>query len=179
VLDSGPADGARGFGDILQPSVIPKVQVMASGRPVGNPGEVLTRGTKVLESARDSADVVLVDTAPILATDDASVLVARCDDVVVVCGAGRTTRTAARRTVERLTRLGASVAGVVLVRAEPYPTARAYYRAYVSKRGRRDKRAGRDDVTARAKEPQSSTPNGKGATDHREAQPDGSSAPDA
>jgi capsular exopolysaccharide synthesis family protein len=115
--------------EFIRETSVPNVKVITAGRPVANPDEMLTRVTGVVGAARHHADVVLVDTAPLLATDDASVLVPMADDVVVVCRAGRTPVDAAERATEILTRFGAPVAGVTLVGATVLPTARSYYRA--------------------------------------------------
>ncbi len=112
---------------------IPNVQIVPSGRPVSNPGEILTHGDVLLAAARLLADVVIVDTPPVLATDDMSAMVPLVDDVVIVCRAGATGTEAARRTAERLNRVGAPIAGIVLVGAQSLPAVRGYYRAYVSK----------------------------------------------
>jgi hypothetical protein len=59
--------------------------------------------------------VVIIDTAPILATNDATELIPAADTVVVVARAGKTSADSAKRTRTLLERLGAPVAGVVLI----------------------------------------------------------------
>ncbi|MGH9025806.1 MAG: P-loop NTPase [Acidimicrobiia bacterium] len=115
--------------DYIRATSIPRVRVVTAGRPVASPDELLTRIAKVIVAAKQYADVVVVDTAPLLATDDASVLVPMADDVVVVCRAGRTPIDAAERATELLTRLGAPLNGVVIIGATVLPTARGYYRS--------------------------------------------------
>jgi capsular exopolysaccharide synthesis family protein len=126
------ADG-KDLAAVICDTEIPGVRIVPSGRPVSNPGELLTHGEDLLANARRLADVVIVDTPPVLATDDTSAMIPRVDDVVIVCRAGSTGAEAARRTSERLNRLGAPVAGAVLVGAQSLPAVRGYYRAYVSK----------------------------------------------
>jgi capsular exopolysaccharide synthesis family protein len=126
------ADG-KDLAAVICDTSIPGVRIVPSGRPVSNPGELLTHGQDLLASARRLADVVIVDTPPVLATDDTSAMIPRVDDVVVVCRAGSTGNEAARRTAERLNRLAAPIAGGVLVGAQSLPAVRGYYRAYVSK----------------------------------------------
>jgi capsular exopolysaccharide synthesis family protein len=120
---------------------VPGVQIVPSGRPIGNPGELLTHGEELLGAARLLADVVIVDTPPVLATDDMSAMIPLVDDVVIVCRSGSTGAEAARRSADRLNRLGAPIAGVVLVGAQSLPVVRGYYRAYVSKGAVHDARA--------------------------------------
>ncbi len=126
------ADG-KDLAAVICDTDIPGVRIVPSGRPVSNPGELLTHGEDLLATARRLADVVIVDTPPVLATDDTSAMIPRVDDVVVVCRAGSTGNEAARRTAERLNRLAAPIAGGVLVGAQSLPAVRGYYRAYVSK----------------------------------------------
>ncbi len=64
---------------------IPNVKLLPSGRVVSNPGELLTHGEVLLSQARELADVIVVDTPPVLATDDVSAMIPAVDDVVIVC----------------------------------------------------------------------------------------------
>jgi capsular exopolysaccharide synthesis family protein len=80
------------------------------------PGELLSSDEMVdlLADARQAADIVLIDTSPILATSDATYLLSIVDAVVVVARAGKTTKAVAARTSEILRRFEAPTAGVVL-----------------------------------------------------------------
>ena len=91
------------------------------------PADVLAAQRRVIERARDRFDVVLLDTAPLLTTNDATDVLESADQVVMVFGAGRTTREAADRAVELLERRGASILGAVLIGARDVPNAREYY----------------------------------------------------
>ncbi|MEX0666274.1 MAG: P-loop NTPase [Acidimicrobiia bacterium] len=123
--------------DIVRTTSTPDVRIAPSGEAVSNPGELLSHhGAELVDQARNLADVVLIDSPPLLATDDTSPLIPRIDEVLVVCRAGVTTAEAARRASELLSRLGASVAGVALVGVTATATPRGYYRAY-TRSGRR------------------------------------------
>lgn len=76
---------------------------------------------RVLAEARVTADVVILDTPPLLAASEAALLLNAVDAVLVVCRAGRTTIEVARRTGEVLQRLEAPAAGVVLNMATETP----------------------------------------------------------
>ena len=125
--------------DIIQDTNIPGVRIAPSGDPVDHPGELLTRSLDLVASARDLADVIVIDTAPLLATDDASVLLPLADAVVVVCRSGVTSIDAATRPRELLDRLRAPVAGVVLIGAEQLRSARSYYRTDYRSRQRSER----------------------------------------
>lgn len=121
---------------IVEDTEVAGVRIAPSGTPVEHPGELLTRNIEFITSARDIADVVVIDTAPLLATDDASVLIPLADAVVVVCRAGVTSLDAASRARELLERLHAPVTGVVLIGADQLASARSYYRVdYRSRTG--------------------------------------------
>ena len=118
----------RSLDSVIRATEIPGISVATSGRPIERPGEFLTRAHALIEAARARADVVLIDTAPLLATDDASPLVPFVDEVLVVCRSGRTPVDGARRARDLLVRLQAPVVGVVLIGAQ-LPGARSYYRS--------------------------------------------------
>ena len=80
-----------------------------------------------LAEARSKADVVLLDTAPILAGVEASYLMGKVDSVLLVARAGRTSRELARRTGEVLRQLGSPVVGVALNGSRDVLMPRGYY----------------------------------------------------
>lgn len=138
VLSGQPA--APRLADVIRTSAIDNVRVVTSGHSVGNPSELIGRVPDLISNARDYADVVLVDSAPFLATDDVSGMIPVVDAVVVCCRAGKTTLEAARRTTDRLNRLGAPVVGLALVEAPTIPTGRSYHYAYYLPRHRLEQR---------------------------------------
>lgn len=116
-----------------------------SGARLRNFGDVAAAGRNVVAEARGLADVVIIDTPPALATNDASELIPAADAVIVVSRLDKTTADGARRTRFLLDRLSAPVAGVVVV-GVPEQSASYGYGAYYttpdrSRRGlRRSKR---------------------------------------
>jgi capsular exopolysaccharide synthesis family protein len=113
--------------ETVQP-VSPSLELVASGSVVEHPGELLAHDVTLLPEARKLADCVVVDTAPMLAADDTNLILPFCDEVIVVCRAGRTTLEAARRSMELLNRMSVHVAGVVLVGVRLDGSIRRYYR---------------------------------------------------
>lgn len=92
-----------------------------------NPAEVVHTQRQVVRNAREMFDLVLLDTAPLLTTNDATEILSVADQVVVVARTGKTHKEAADRSAELLERRNAPVVGVVLVGATDVPTARYYY----------------------------------------------------
>ena len=121
------------------------VRLIPSGFVPEKPGELLASPLmrQVIAEAREVADIVLIDTAPILAASDATHLFPLVDAVVVVGRAGKTTSMAAQRTSELLLRLGAPVVGAALNGATEATLPRGYYTYYADGARRERKRRGR------------------------------------
>lgn len=125
ALDGGP--GAPSLAEIARPTSLSNVVVAPSGTEVTDPAGLLPGGRDLLARARSAADVVIVDTPPLLAASDAGQLIPAADAVVVVCRAGRTSVHAATRCAEQLARLGAPTLGVVLTAAPDDAAYGSYY----------------------------------------------------
>jgi capsular exopolysaccharide synthesis family protein len=95
---------------------IREIRVVPSNAGPENPGGLLSSNNMqdVLQEARENADIVLLDTAPILTGSEAAALFPEVDAVLVVARLGTTTVELAERTSELLTRLGTPVVGVAL-----------------------------------------------------------------
>lgn len=112
-------EGVRGLADLVHPTGVPGVSFVHSGSVVEDAAELIARrGAELLAEARSIADIVLLDTAPLLVVSDASELLPDVDAVVMVARAGKTSRDSARRSYELLYRAGIPVLGVVLVGAK-------------------------------------------------------------
>lgn len=115
--------------DYAVTTLLKGVSVVPSGTVLDTPGELL--GTSemraVLKSARTNADVVLVDTAPVLWAADAAHLVPEVDAVLLVARSGQTKVDVAKRTTEMMKLLKVPLVGVVL-NATPHGSfQRSYY----------------------------------------------------
>ncbi|MFQ5557045.1 MAG: hypothetical protein ACE5GB_06005, partial [Acidimicrobiales bacterium] len=77
--------------------------------------------------ARDRFDVILLDSAPVLTTNDAAEVLAVTDDVILVVAAGQTTADAGERAAELLERRGHPPLGVAFVGARDVPNSSDYY----------------------------------------------------
>lgn len=108
-------DGHRDLATIVRPTDLPGVSVAPSGSTLRSFGDVANAGRELVGLARGLADVVLIDTPPILATNDATELIPAADAVVIVARVGKTSLDGAKRSHRLLERLSAPAAGVVLV----------------------------------------------------------------
>ena len=95
-----------------------------------NPARVLAEQRRLITAARGQFDVMILDTAPVLSANDAIDLVGGVDLVVLVAKPGQTTTTEAERTVEKLERVHAPVAGVMLIGTTESPNNYYYYGQY-------------------------------------------------
>jgi capsular exopolysaccharide synthesis family protein len=119
--EPGLIDALEGSGDmeldsLLQDTKVEGVRVLSTGRVPTNAGALLAseRMGDLLVELGALADVVVIDTAPVLAASDWTQLIPRVDEVIVVARAGKTDAASARRTAEILGLLKAPVVGAVL-----------------------------------------------------------------
>jgi capsular exopolysaccharide synthesis family protein len=105
---------------------LPGVSLVPSGSVPPQPSTLLTAPAmrKALEEARTLADVVLIDTPPMLLASDAAHLMGDVDSVLVVARAGKTTSEQAERVRDLLGRLDAPVVGLALNEARDFPLPR-------------------------------------------------------
>jgi Mrp family chromosome partitioning ATPase len=110
--------------------------VVPAGAPPDNPGALLaSKQLKTLLTAvREQADVVLFDSAPILAVADGLPLASLVDGVILVVRSGVTQRRSLARATARLAKVSAPIMGVVVNGLSPREIRRHYaaYTAYVS-----------------------------------------------
>ncbi len=111
-----------------------------------NPLEIVALQRKVIERARAHVDVIVLDTAPFLATNDASELLQLTDQVLMVVRSGKTTAEAAHRTSEILERFDAPTLGVVFNDSAESHAAQYYY-GYGESGTRTRERSAPDDRT--------------------------------
>jgi len=126
----GVSDYLDGHGSSLvryvQDTSIPGVRIVTAGLGGHHPTAQLEAARRLLEEARTLANVVIVDTAPILSASVTRELVTLADAVLVIARSGRTTVSAADRCAELLERLGAPTLGIVLVGVPTGPFADYY-----------------------------------------------------
>lgn len=102
--------------DVIQPTAIRNLWAMPCGPRPNNPSDLLTspRFKEMIDTLRDQHDFVIIDTPPILAVTDASVVAPRVDAVLLVVRLTKHARDGASRATEMLGALGARILGVVV-----------------------------------------------------------------
>jgi capsular exopolysaccharide synthesis family protein len=98
-----------------------KLAVITSGPVPPNASELLAGDrTKVsFEALSESADLVIIDSPPVLPVSDPVILAALVDGVIVVVSAGSTDRRQLVKTIDRLSQVEAPLLGTVLNRFDP------------------------------------------------------------
>ena len=101
---------------VCQATSLPGLSVITTGPLPPNPSELMGSKTMqaILTLMEQNADIILIDTPPVLAVTDAAALAPSLDGVVLVVQPGKTRMTAFRQTLEQLSQVNARVLGVVL-----------------------------------------------------------------
>lgn len=128
-------DGGPILERVAVPTRVEGVRLVPSGRLRGQPSELLNSPglRRLIAEARAAADIVIIDTTPILAVSDAAFIAPDADAVLLVARSGRTTGEVAERTSELLARLGCPAIGVALNRAVETVMPKGY-RAYYERK---------------------------------------------
>jgi polysaccharide biosynthesis transport protein len=126
--------GASALAQALRPTHIDGLSILPAGTLPPNPAELLgsKRASELLEQLTGLADMVIVDTPPILAVTDATVLAANVDGVIIVAAAGETHRGALTRAATTLGATHARILGVILNKTDPNGGS-SYYGNYYGK----------------------------------------------
>jgi capsular exopolysaccharide synthesis family protein len=115
VSDLLAADRLDQLPQVLRPTSVAGVRLATSGQETTHPGALLATAGPLIAAAREEADLVIIDTAPLLVVNDTTDLFPHVDAVVVVSRFNRATVDQAGRVRQLLTRVGVPVLGVVLV----------------------------------------------------------------
>ncbi len=104
--------------DVLQATETDGLLLIPCGTVPPNPAELLgsARMTEILEMLAQRAEVIVVDSPPVLAAADASILASQVSGVILVAAYGRTKRRDALHATEAIARVQGKMLGVVLNR---------------------------------------------------------------
>jgi tyrosine-protein kinase Etk/Wzc len=128
--------GQKVLAEAIQDTSVPGLSLLTAGVLPPNPAELLGSHVmrELLGTMVDGFDMVILDTPPVMAASDSSVLASMVDGVVLVVRAGRTERSMAQQAVRQLTSVGARVLGAALNDPDRVATAYGgggyYYYAY-------------------------------------------------
>jgi protein-tyrosine kinase len=125
--------GESDFNRALFKSANPELWFLPSGAIPTNPSELLSSPAleALLKSASAIFDWVIVDSPPILALSDATLIAPLCDTVLLVVKANSTPSKLVMETVNRIGR--DRICGIVLNRQKQLRSSRYYYQYYYRK----------------------------------------------
>lgn len=128
-------DNATGFTSVLLREVsvevalctvpgVPRLLVLPSGPPPPNPSELLSTAAarEALESLKELADYVVIDSPPLLPVADSVVLAGYVDATILIASSGTTNRRSLARSMELLRQVDAPLAGVVFNQVDAQST---------------------------------------------------------
>jgi succinoglycan biosynthesis transport protein ExoP len=132
-LLSGSASRAR---DPIRPTEVRGLWVLTAGRPLVNPGDLIGSSAfrQLIQSFTKTFDRIVIDSPPVMAVTDASLIATEDVGVVFVVSADRTARRPAQAALDRLEAVGARFIGVVLNRVDLRNDS-PYYMHYEGKYG--------------------------------------------
>lgn len=161
-----PSEVARQGSVVVANTNIERVRLitgLGEDDPNANPLDVVATQRKIIAATRSRFDVILLDTAPFLTTNDASELLSEVDQVLLVVRCGKTKVDAARRTAEILERFEAPVLGVVMNDSDESPAAQYYYGYSTDseKKGRRRSASGSGSTKSFESAPAAERANGR------------------
>lgn len=118
------------FGGAVQHFGTSTLDILTAGDVPPNPAELLgsERMKALIQQARLLYDVVIVDTAPILAVADLAVIAQLVDSIVLVVDSRKLRQAQLEQASETLDATGAHVAGIILNRVKPLRLHDVYYR---------------------------------------------------
>lgn len=129
---TGYLAGGASVEEVIQPTSVPGLDLIASGPVPPNPAELLQSKAmgQFLRAVREDYDVVICDGAPVMAVTDAAVVASQTDGTILVVEAGQTPREAAIHAKELLEQAKANILGVVLNKINVRDQKNRYYYYY-------------------------------------------------
>lgn len=113
--------GELGFDEALKLPGLDNLSILTSGSSSTLPAELLSSPEmqNLLESLKEKFDILLIDSPPILAVADASILAPKVDEVILVYRVGKTARSVLARAKAQILESGGSVKGIILNNISP------------------------------------------------------------
>ena len=115
---------------VVQPTRYKNLSFLSAGEPTSHPGELIFSAAceTMMEELRQEYEVVIFDTAPVLAVDDTPSLAPKVDGTLVLYRAGRTSCRLMRNTLEALFSRNAKVLGIIFNGVDPKQPEYGYYK---------------------------------------------------
>ncbi|EHO39938.1 capsular exopolysaccharide family [Caldithrix abyssi DSM 13497] len=127
--------GQNTLDEITHKEVIPHLSVMTSGLVPPNPSEILAapQTHELIDRLKSMYDLVIFDTAPVLAVTDASILATQVEGTLLIILAGTTIFDELEHSIEQLERVNAHILGVAMNNFDIKRAYGSYYGQYKSR----------------------------------------------
>ncbi|MGK7376317.1 CpsD/CapB family tyrosine-protein kinase [Planococcus sp. 1R117A] len=104
------------FEEVIQQTFVDRLELITSGPGISNPAELLgaSRMEELIRQAKDSYDIVIFDSPPLLAVADGQIVSNRCDASLLVINSGETTEEDVIQAKETLLLADSKLIGVIL-----------------------------------------------------------------
>ena len=124
--------GDTALEDVLTPTPIDNLRVITSGPLPPDATHILgsAKMREVVKEVRENADLVILDSPPLLAVADPMLLTPLVDGVLLVVNTQRTRREALKRSGEHLRQANPPFVGTVLNKVSPRGRGSSYYQYY-------------------------------------------------
>jgi capsular exopolysaccharide synthesis family protein len=108
--------GGAEINEVIRETRVPNLKVVTSGPLPPNPAELLgsVKTKELLEKLAEEADIVLIDSPPMLVVADAAILSSIVDGVILVIKSAKTKIEEVKQAKERLEKANARIIGTVL-----------------------------------------------------------------
>lgn len=136
--------GTASAGEAIQPTSTPGLALLTAGDTSHNPGSLFLKEATDLFLSEVSAayDLVIIDSAPVMATDDTANLAPKVDGVIFVVRGAYTSARVAQEALSMLRQRQTRILGVVFNRSASSRREAAYYGRYHEENGAAAKRVG-------------------------------------
>jgi protein-tyrosine kinase len=134
-------EGKAELSDVIHDTELENLKIIPSGKIVESPTQLLKGIRDALDKCKESFDIVICDSPPVVPADEASIIAPCVDGVLLVVMAGKTDRVIVKRAIEILDNVNAKILGVALNNLHktlPYYYNYSYYRYGYDKKDNND-----------------------------------------
>lgn len=120
--------GQNGTSEVIIETNVQNLSFLAAGPLLLNPSELLAskQMNELLKELKQSYDIIVVDTSPVLPIMDGKIIAAKCDGILLVVEFGKLKRKVAKKVKEDLILAKADLIGVVVTKIKN-KDARVFY----------------------------------------------------
>lgn len=123
--------------EAIQPGSVTGLDLLTCGPQISNPSEILNSEAfaLILENLTKCYNRIIIDSPPVVPVADSQIIAARCDIVLLVVRAGKTTRRLVQRARDNLVSVGGRLLGAIVNDVAQKRSRYGYYGRYHSSYG--------------------------------------------